>query len=100
MIIKNGSVFTARARFEKLDLEIENGRIVQMCIRDRSTAQEPSVPDGTQTSAVYGPVKSDEMTYTVPTAAMLALPENGRVDMEVCIRDRPSIRRRRRKFWS
>ena len=47
----------------------------------QSTAQEPSVPDGTQTSAVYGPVKSDEMTYTVPTAAMLALPENGRVDM-------------------
>lgn len=30
MIIKNGSVFTARARFEKLDLEIENGRIVRL----------------------------------------------------------------------
>ena len=47
----------------------------------QSTAEQTPETSGTQTSSVYGPVKSDELEYTVPTAAMLALPENGRVDM-------------------
>lgn len=44
-----------------------------------SSAQ--SAGGSAQAAGTYGPVKSEEMTYTVPTAAMLALPENGRVDM-------------------
>ncbi len=55
-----------------------------------SSASDPSGQDvsggdgeasGTQDNSAYGPVQGDPSSYTMPTAASLALPENGRVDM-------------------
>ncbi len=52
---------------------------------DTSSAQSENTQQGSQSeqvgvSGVIGPQKA-EISYTVPTAQMLALPENGRVDM-------------------
>lgn len=60
---------------------IEVPKMITQVAQSESAAAASSAPPQTAPEAErFGPILQTEFTYTAPTAALLALPENGRVD--------------------